>query len=101
MLSSSIPNPIPPFGSVVILTCAVDLSPLVDVPVTVNTVLTTPDGFSDTSTAQPVMGSSTNYYTTAMINSFGRSDSGLYNCGASLASMPTNVYISDIIIEVG
>ena len=45
MLSSSIPNPIPPFGSDVTLTCAVELSPAVDVPVTVNTVLTTDEGF--------------------------------------------------------
>ena len=65
MLSSSIPSPIPPFGSNVTLTCAVELSPAVDVPVTVNTALTPPDGFTRTSTAQPVMGSSTNYTSTA------------------------------------
>ena len=72
-----------------------ELSPAVDVPVTVNTVLTNPDGFMNTSTAQTVMGSNTNYATTFMISSFRRSNSGLYACGAHLASMPTNAYISD------
>ena len=94
-LSSSIPNPIPPFESDVTLTCAVELSPAVDIPVTVNTALTDPDGFRTTSTAQPVMGSTTNYATTFTISSFGRSNSGLYTCRAHLASMPTNTYISD------
>ena len=94
MLSSSIPNPIPPFGSDVNLICAVELNPAVDIPVTVNTVLTTDEGFTHTSTAQPVMGSSTNYTTTFIINSFGRSNSGLYICSATI-SLPSNAYISD------
>ena len=94
MLSSSIPNPIPPFGSDVTLTCAVELSPAVDVPVTVNTVLTTDEGFMRTSTAQPVMGSSTNYASTFVISSFGRSNSGNYICSATI-SLTSNAYISD------
>ena len=85
-LSSSIPNPIPPFsGSDVTLTCAVELSPAVDVPVTVNTVLNRPEGFMPASTAQPVMGSSTNYTSTFLISSFGRSNSGLYTCRATVS----------------
>ena len=72
-----------------------ELSPAVDVPVTVNTVLTNSDGFDTADTAQPVMGSSTNYATTFMISSFGRSNSGFYTCRAYLASMPTNAYISN------
>ena len=97
MLSSSIPNPIPPFGSSVTLTCAVELSPAVDVPVTVNTVLTNADtGFPTTRTAQVVMGSLTNYVTTFMISSFRtRSDSGLYTCGTTVRLTSTNAYISD------
>ena len=95
MISSSIPNSIPPFGSDVTLTCAVELSTLVDVPVTVSTVLTTPDGFTRTSTAQPVMGSSTNYTSTFLISSFGRSDSGLYDCRATVSLTSANAYISD------
>ena len=93
-LSSSISNPIPPFGSDVTLTCAVELSPAVDVPVTVNTVLTTDEGFMRTSTAQPVMGSSTNYASTFVISSFGRSNSGNYICSATI-SLTSNAYISD------
>ena len=96
ILSSSIPNPIPPFsGPDVTLTCAVELSPAVDVPVTVNTALTRPTGFTIPSTTQPVMGSSTNYTTTSVINSFGRSDSGTYFCAATISLTSTNAYISD------
>ena len=95
MLSSSIPNPIPPFGSSVTLTCAVELSPAVDVPVTVNTALTTPDGFMIASTTQPVMGGITSYATTGMISSFRRSDSGIYSCSATVRLTYANVYISD------
>ena len=95
-LSSSIPNPIPPFGSDVTLTChaAVELSPAVNVPVTVNAVLNTPDGFMPASIAQPVMGSNTSYASTFLISPFRRSNSGLYTCGAT-ASHSTNAYISD------
>ena len=85
---------LPPFGFDVTLTCAVELSPAVDVPVTVNTVLTRPTGFTIPSTTQPVMGSSTNYTTISVINSFGRSDSGTYFCGATV-SLPSNTYVSD------
>ena len=95
MLLSSIPNPIPPFGSDVTLTCAVELSPAVDIPVTINVVLTRPDGFMRASIAQSVMGSSTNYTSTFMISPFGRSDSGIYVCAAASAvSLPSNAYIS-------
>ena len=94
VMLSSIPNPVPPFGSNVTLTCAVELSPAVDVPVTINTVLTTDEGFTRTSTAQPVMGSSTNYASTDVISPFRRSDSGLYMCAATISS-PSNAYISN------
>jgi hypothetical protein len=94
-LSSNIPNPIPPFGSDVTLTCAVELSPAVDVPVTVYTALTTNEGFMHASTAQPVMGSITNYATTFMISSFGRSNSGLYACGATVSLTSSSAYVSD------
>ena len=94
MLSSSIPNPIPPFGSDVTLTCAVELSPAVDAPVTINTVSITPEGSITSSTAQAVMGSSTNYASAFLISSFGRINSGLYTCGAT-ASLPSNAYVSD------
>jgi hypothetical protein len=95
ILSSSISNPIPPFGSDVTLTCTVELSPAVDVPVTVNTVLTTVDGFINTSTAQPVMGSITNYTAPFMISSFGRSNSGNYTCRATVSLTSSSAYIGD------
>ena len=95
IVSSSIPNPIPPFGSDVTMTCTVELSPSVDVPVTVTTVWTGPAGFMTTNTAQPVMGSTTTYTSTAMVSSFGRSDSGVYNCRAHISSASTNAFISD------
>ena len=93
MLSSSVPNPIIP-GSDVTLTCAVELSPAVNVPVTVNTVLTTDEGFPTHDTAQPVMGSLVNYTSEFVISSFRRSESGLYTCGATV-TLSSNAYISD------
>ena len=71
-----------------------ELSPAVDVSVAVNTALTTPDGFTRTSTAQPVMGSNTSYTSTFLISSFGRTDSGIYVCGATVDLASTNAYIS-------
>ena len=93
MLSSSVPNPVPP-GSHVTLTCAVELSPAVNVSVAVNTVLTTPAGFQTHRTAEPVMGSLITFISEFVINTFRRSESGLYICGATI-SLPSNAYISD------
>ena len=69
------------------LVCTVELSPLLDVPVTVNTVWTGPAGFMTTNTAQPVMGSTTAYISTANISSFGRDQSGNYTCKATVEIM--------------
>ena len=82
-LSSSHSNPVQPVGSDVTLTCNVELSPAVDVPVTVNTVWTGPNGFSENGIAQR-MGSTTTYTSTAMVSSFGRDQSGVYNCTAAV-----------------
>ena len=81
-------------GSTVTLTCTVELSPAVDVPVTVNTVWTGPDGFMTTNTAQPVMGSTTTYTSTAMVSSFGRDQSGDYTCTATVRPNPTSTYLT-------
>ena len=70
----------------VTLTCTVKLSPAVDVPVTVNTVWTGPDGCTTTKTAQPAMESNTTYTSIAMVSSFGRNQSGNYTCTAILSS---------------
>ena len=72
--------------SAVTLTCTVELSPAVDVPVTVNTVWTGPARFSTTTTAQAMVGSTTTYTSTATVNSFGRAQSGYYNCTATVSS---------------
>ena len=66
---------------------------MVDVPVTVNTVWTGPDGFMNTATAQPVMGSTATYTSTAMVSSFGRGQSGNYTCTAAVSS--TSSFISN------
>ena len=77
--------PIRPVESDVSVTCTVELSPAVDVPVSVNTVWTGPDGFMTTVTAQH-MGSTTAYTSTIMVTSFGREKFGNYSCTASISS---------------
>ena len=72
-------------GSDVTLTCSVTLSLTMN-SVTVNILWTGPDGFMTTSTAQPVMGSTTTYTSTAMVSSFGRDQSGNYTCTATVSS---------------
>ena len=68
------------------LTCTVELSPAVDVPVTVNAVWTGPDQCMTTDIAQPVMGSTSTYTSTAMVSLIGRNPSGNYTCTATLSS---------------
>ena len=86
-ISSDPVGPVLPFGSAVTLTCTVELSPAGYVPVTVNTVWTGPDGFmTNTSTAQPVMGSNTAYTSVVVVSSFGRNQSGNYTCTATVSS---------------
>ena len=80
MLSNIPINPV--IGSTVTLTCTVELSPAVDVSVAVNITWTGPHGFRATDSAQPVMGSTTN---SAIVNSFGREQSGIYTCTATVA----------------
>ena len=72
-------------GSAVTLTCTVVLSSAVDVPVTVNTVWTGPDRFRNTTAAQ--LDNMTTYTSTAMIRLFGRAQSGVYTCAATVSSI--------------
>ena len=65
-------------------------SPMVNVPVTVNTMWTGPDNFNRNVMAQQ-MGSTTTYTSTVMVSSFGRDQSGLYTCTATVSS--TSPYI--------
>ena len=97
-LSSIVPTPVsvilsPPYagiiqpvGSTITMTCTVELSPVVNVPVTVITEWTGPAGFVVNITAQPVEGSTTNYTSRAVIGSFGRNESGVYTCKATVTS---------------
>ena len=83
-VTSSPTSPIRPIGSDVVLTCIVQLSPAVDVPVNVAIHLSDPAGSPLITTTPSVSGSI--YTSTAMVNSFGREDSGLYTCRASISS---------------
>ena len=70
----------------VTLTCTVELSPAVDVPVTVNTVWTGPAGFIIENTAQRVNESNTRYISTAIVRSLNRNEYGNYTCLATVIS---------------
>ena len=62
-----------------------ELSPLVDVPVTVNTVWSGPTGVT-LSPTNPVEVSSTSYTSTVILHSFGINESGDYTCTATVNS---------------
>ena len=79
-------SPIQPVGSEVTLTCTVEMTPAVNAPVTVTTVWTGPDGFMTINAAQPVVGSTTTYTSTAMVSSFRRHRSGVHTCTAIVGS---------------
>ena len=83
-VTSDLPNPIRPVGSIVTLTCTVVLPDYVD-GLTVNTEWTGPIGFSENGMAQR-MGSTSTYTSTAMVSSFGRDQSGNYTCTATVSS---------------
>ena len=96
MTVTSVPlGPIRPVGSDVTLTCAVELSPMLNIPVTVITEWTGPAGFMTTNTAQPVVGNGMLYTSTVMVGSFGRNQSGIYTCRATISSVSLNPFISD------
>lgn len=69
--------PVRPVGSAITLTCActVDLSPLVDVPATVNAQLLAPAGEMITPVTNSVMENTTTYSSRAVVNPFGREQS--------------------------
>ena len=74
-----------PIGSDITLTCTVELSPLVDVPVILNVQLSDPTGSPLTATPPSVSGST--YTSRAMISSFGREQLGNYICSATVTSL--------------
>lgn len=100
------PSVVPIFaGSSPNLTCIVELSPLVDVPVTVSTAWTGPAGFTTTTIAQPVMGTTTNYTSAVVVASIGSSQSGNFmhsDCWDSILILYRQCRIlSNIKITVG
>ena len=98
--NSATSNPVRPIGSAVTLTCivCVKLEPAVDVPVILNTVWTGPNGFTATNISQPIFGiNSTTYISKAIISSFGRTQSGVYTCMATLNASSSTPYLIDSI----
>ena len=77
-------------GASLSLTCTVELSSAVDVPVTVNTEWTGPDmtSFTPTSLVLAVMGNLTRYTSTVTVNA---AWSGDYTCEATVSSSLTFV----------
>ena len=91
---SSRPNSLPILGSDVTLTCTLELNSVI-VPseiflLMVDTQLSG-DGTPLTLTGPTVTGTTFTY--TSQINSFGRTDSGNYNCIATIRPKPTQMYI--------
>ena len=85
-------------GSSINLTCTVELSPFVDVPVTVTTEWTGPAGFMTSNTAQQANGSrTTTYASTAMVSlsRSGRDHSGNYTCKATVRAMSSFLIYMD------
>ena len=92
-VTSDKPNPISPIGSHIILVCTVELSPAVDIPVTVSTVWTGPNGEFFHSDPEAIMENHTVYTSTVTISSFGREQSGNYTCTASVNS--STLFVDD------
>jgi hypothetical protein len=80
-----------PIGSTVTLTCMADFDPAIDVPVSVNIQLSDPAGRTLTTTTPSVSGAT--FTTTATISSFGRNDSGVYTCTATVSPSPSNQFL--------
>ena len=88
ILLTSEPSKAIPVGADVTLTCTVDLDAAVDYAVNVTTVLTGPDGRT-LSSSNPVTVNFTRYTSTAIVTSFGRDESGMYNCTATVGVSKT------------
>ena len=94
------PPVVPIVESSVTLTCTVELSPLVDVPGTVTTEWSGPDGFMTTNTALPVIGSPTATYTSTATVSSSDSEIGQltenYTCKATVMAMMSSFLIDSM-----
>ena len=94
VITSTPASPIRPVGSPVTLTCTVDLSPLLDVPVTVTAQILGPSGVTITPLTDSVMESTTRYTSTAMVSSFRRDQSGEYTCTATVGLVTVSSFIT-------
>ena len=95
LLTSDPVSPIWPIPSDVILMCTVELSPSVDILVTVNTEWSGPDRITIPSN-DTVMQNLTVYISTVVVRSFGRNQSGNYNCTASVSSTSRSAFVINI-----
>ena len=84
-LVSDTPNPILS-GTSPSLTCSVELSQSVDIPLTISTVWTGPDDTILSSATPPVTGSLTHYTNTVMLSFVESADSGEYTCTVNIGS---------------
>ena len=82
----------------VVLNCTVELSPAVDIPVTVNIQLTDPAGSQLIYSSQPV--SSSTYTVTVRISSFKGDQSGYYTCTVDITSTSPFLTDSDTLVGV-
>ena len=89
------PSPIRPIRSRVSLNCSCDIAPnlpveYIDIGLSVSISLRDPSGtlLSATVTAHAPLFYGTVYTSSAVINSFGQDQSGIYNCTASVNSSP-------------
>ena len=81
-------------GSDISLTCNVELSSAIEIPVNVNVIWTGPNEFMTTQTVQKTAAvhGTTNFSVTTTINSFEGTQSGNYTCTASIHS--TSVFLN-------
>ena len=101
MVSSSVPPPIVllkysslmPYGSNIILTCTVEKSPAMDLPVTVNVVLLTPNGSVLTNSTQQVVENTGILSSSSPLHLISTEQSGVYECIVFISS--TSPFLSD------
>ena len=85
-------------GTDITLNCTVELSPAIDIPVTVNVQLTDPAGSPLINSTHSVSGSI--YTVTVMISSFEGDQSGYYTCTAGITSTSPFLADSDTLVGV-
>ena len=97
-VSSDPPSPIQPIGNSITLNCVVELStlPQIDMEVSVRIQLYDPSGHSLSSS--PPTESTSTFTSRAIVNSFGRAESGIYTCRANVSAVPPNRYVNDAVM---